>query len=65
MVDAESEAGVRGGVFVRAIDRGRLRQGGEAREAGPHLLGGPLEQPPAAQREQGVADEGDLVGGRW
>ncbi len=45
-----------------AVDRGLVRQGGQALQAGPHLLGRALEQPPAAQREQGVADEGDPVG---
>jgi hypothetical protein len=35
-----------------------------AEKAGPHLFGRALEQPTAAEREQGVADEGDVVGRR-
>ncbi len=62
-IDAEREPGVGGGVFVGAIDQGLVGQGGQALEAGPHLLGRTLEQAPAAQREQGVADEDDAVFG--
>ena len=46
-----------------AIDRRGVRQGGQLRQAGPHLLRRALEQPAAAQGEQGVADKGDPVGG--
>ncbi len=48
---------------MSAIDQGLVRQGRQPGQAGPHLLGGALEHPPAPQGEQGVADEGHAVGG--
>ena len=56
-LDRRGEAAVRLGVFVAAIDAGRLRQGGEAGEALPHLRRRPLEEAAAAEREQRVAAE--------
>ena len=46
-----------------AVDAGVVGQRRQPLQAAPHLLRRALEQPPAAQREQGVADEGDMVGG--
>ena len=48
----------------RTVQHRLVGPGREAAEAVPHLLGRALEQPSAAEREQGVADEGDGVGGR-
>src|SRR5690606_38754552 len=62
LVHGQREAGVGGGVFVGAVDDGVVGQRRQPLQAGPHLLGGAFEDPPAAQREQGVADERDLVG---
>ena len=48
---------------MRAVDGGGVRQGGQLLQAGPHLLRRALEQAAAAEREQGVADKGDPIGG--
>jgi hypothetical protein len=62
VVDRQGEAGVRGGVFVGAVDGGVVGQGGQLGQRAPHLFGRALEQSAAAEGEQGVADEGDVVG---
>jgi len=62
VVDREGEAGVGGRVLVSAVDARVVGQGRQALEAGPHLLGCTLEQASAAESEERVADEGDVVG---
>ena len=60
-LDGQGEARVRLGVFVTAVDLGRAGQRGELQQRFPHHRRRRLEHPTAAEREQGVADEGDLL----
>ena len=53
----EGEAGVGLGVLMGAIEQGFGRQRPDAAEAFPELLRLALEHPPAAEREDAVADE--------
>ena len=54
-VDMRRKLGIACGVFVGAVDAGIPWQGGQLAEAGPHLGGSALKQPPTAKAEQCVA----------
>ena len=60
-LDRQREARVRFRIFVAAIDDGLAGQRGELAERFPHHRERRLEHPPAAEREQRVAAERELV----
>jgi hypothetical protein len=62
-IDGDGERGIGPCVFMAAIDPCFVWKCGQTGEGSKHVLGGSLEQPATAEREQGVTGKQQLLVG--